>query len=83
MQKQLIPYAVQDQEMALYNTALEQRGSLSIWFDPEMSRHAPPTGTRRLQPEFSDAAIQVCLTMKVRSACPSRKLPGSSKASFA
>ena len=33
VQKQLIPYAVQDQEMALYNTALEQRGSLSIWFD--------------------------------------------------
>ena len=27
--------------------------------------HAPPIGKRGQQPEFSDAAIQVCLTMKV------------------
>ena len=29
-----------------------------------MSWHAAPTGKRGRQPEFSDAAIQVCLTMK-------------------
>lgn len=53
--------------------ALKQRGSLSIWFDPEMSWHAPPTGKRGRQPEFSDAAIQVCLTMKGERR--KRKLP--------
>ncbi len=29
-----------------YNTALKQRGSLSIWFDPEMAWHAVPPGKR-------------------------------------
>ena len=59
-----------------YNTALKQRGSLSIWFDPEMSWHAPPTGKRGRQPEFSDAAIQVCLTMKVLFGMPLRQTTG-------
>lgn len=36
---------------------LQQRGSLSIWFDPEMSWHALPTDKRGLQPELNDAAI--------------------------
>jgi hypothetical protein len=48
-----------------YNTALKQRGSFSIWLDPKMPWRAPTTGKRGRQPEFSDAAIQVCLTMKV------------------
>ena len=52
-----------------YNTALKQRGSLAIWFDAEMPWHAAPTGKRGRQPEFSDAAIQVCLTMKVLFGC--------------
>ena len=59
-----------------YNTALKQRGSLSIWFDPEMSRHAPPTGKRGRQPEFSGAAIQACLTMKVLFGMPLRQTTG-------
>ena len=59
-----------------YNTALKQRGSLSIWFDPEMSWHSPPTGKRGRQPEFSDAAIQVCLTMKVLFRMPLRQTTG-------
>jgi hypothetical protein len=46
-----------------YNTALKQRGSLSIWFDAGMKWSAPATGKRGRQREFSDAAIQVCLTM--------------------
>ncbi|WP_299414736.1 IS5 family transposase [uncultured Sulfitobacter sp.] len=53
--------------------APKQRGSLSIWFDPEMSWHAPPTGKRGRQPEFSDATIQVCLTMKVMFNMPLRQ----------
>ena len=59
-----------------YNTALKQRGSLSIWFDPEMPWHARPTGKRGRQPEFSDAAIQVCLTMKVLLGMPLRQTTG-------
>ncbi len=59
-----------------YNTALKQRGSLSIWFDPEMPWHAAPTGRRGRQPEFSAAAIQVCLTMKVLFGMPLRQTTG-------
>ena len=59
-----------------YNTALKQRGSLSIWFDPEMQWHALSTGKRGRQPEFSDAAIQICLTMKVLFDMPLRQTIG-------
>ena len=69
--EQLLPYEVQDQELASYNKALKQRGSLSIWFDAEM-----PCGKRGRQREFSDAAIQVCLTMKVLSGLPLRQTAG-------
>ncbi len=56
--------------------ALKQRGSLSIWFDPEMSWHGPLTGKRGRQPKFSDAAIQFCLTMKVLFGMPLRQTTG-------
>jgi hypothetical protein len=48
-----------------YNDSLKQRGSLSIWFDPEMVWTPPPNGKRGRQQQFSDAAIQTCLTLKV------------------
>jgi hypothetical protein len=48
-----------------YNEALKRRGSLTIWFDPEMSWDAAPTGRRGRQQTYSDAAVQKCLTMKV------------------
>ncbi|UWQ79045.1 IS5 family transposase [Leisingera sp. S132] len=48
-----------------YNEALKRRGSLTIWFDPEMTWEARPTGKRGRQPIYSDAAIKTCLTMKV------------------
>jgi hypothetical protein len=48
-----------------YNEALRRRGSMTIWFDPEMTWEASPTGKRGRQPTYSDAAIQTCLTMKV------------------
>ncbi len=48
-----------------YNAALKRRGSLTIWFDPAMNWEAVPTGKRGRQPDYSDAAIQTCLTMKV------------------
>ena len=48
-----------------YNAALKRRGSLTIWFDPEMNWAAKPSGKRGRSQTFSDAAIQTCLTMKV------------------
>lgn len=59
-----------------YNDALKQRGSLSIWFDPEMIWIPPPTGKRGRQQQFSDAAIQTCLTLKVLFGMPLRQTTG-------
>ena len=59
-----------------YNEALRQRGSLTIWFDPDMVWQPPPTGKRGRQPSFSDAAIQTCLTMKVLFGMPLRQTTG-------
>ena len=53
------------QNWPAYNKALKRRGSLTIWFDPEMAWVAQPTGKRGRQPVYSDAAVQTCLTMKV------------------
>lgn len=59
-----------------YNESLKRRGSLSIWFDPEMTWRPPPTGKRGRQPSFSDAALQTCLTMKVLFGMPLRQTTG-------
>ena len=48
-----------------YNEALKRRGSLTIWFDPEMSWEAAASGRRGRRQSYSDAAIQTCLSMKV------------------
>jgi hypothetical protein len=53
-----------------YNDSLKQRGSLSIWFYPEMVWTPPPSGKRGRQQQFSDAAIQTCLTLKVLFGMP-------------
>ena len=53
------------QNWPTYNEALKRRGSLTIWFDTEMTWEAKPTGKRGRQPTYSDPAIQTCLTMKV------------------
>ena len=59
------PTKYQTKNWPSYNTALKQRGSLSIWFDPEMTWEPPPSGKRGGQQDYSDAAIQACLTLKV------------------
>jgi len=59
-----------------YNTALKQRGSLSIWFDPDMVWTPPPSGKRGRRLQFSDAAIQTCLTIKVLFGMPLRQTTG-------
>ncbi|UOA15884.1 IS5 family transposase [Sulfitobacter dubius] len=60
-----IPPTYKIKNWRAYNEALKRRGSLTIWFDPEMTWEAKPTGKRGRQPIYSDAAIQTCLTMKV------------------
>jgi hypothetical protein len=59
-----------------YNDSLKQRGSLSICFDPEMVWMPPPSGKRGRQQQFSDAAIQTCLTLKVLFGMPLRQTTG-------
>ena len=59
-----------------YNDSLKRRGSLSIWFDPQMVWIPPPTGKRGRQQQFSDAAIQACLTLKVLFGMPLRQTTG-------
>ncbi|MFP3656065.1 transposase, partial [Burkholderia sp. SIMBA_052] len=53
------------------NQALKPRGSLKIWFKPNMARGPPPTGKRGRQPRYTEAALRACLTVKVLLACPS------------
>ncbi len=59
-----------------YNAALRKRGSLSVWFDPEMVWHAKKSGKRGRPETFSDAAIQTCLTLKVLFGLPLRQTVG-------
>jgi hypothetical protein len=59
-----------------YNAALRKRGSLSVWFDPEMVWHAGKTGKRGRPETVSDAAIQTCLTLKVLFGLPLRQTVG-------
>jgi len=56
-----------------YNRALKDRGSLTIWFNPEVTWRAAPTGKRGRQPRYSDAGIQACLTIKVLFELPLRQ----------
>jgi hypothetical protein len=64
------PTTYKTQNWAEYNFSLKQRGSLSIWFDPEMTLEAAPSGRRGRQQTYSDAAIQACLTLKVLFSLP-------------
>lgn len=59
-----------------YNDSLKRCGSLSIWFDPQMVWIPPPTGKRGRRQQFSDAAIQACLTLKVLFGMPLRQTTG-------
>lgn len=59
-----------------YNKALKKRGSLTVWFDPEMCWKPAPSGKRGRQASYSDAAIQTCLTLKVLLGLPLRQTTG-------
>ncbi|GHE02930.1 hypothetical protein GCM10008024_24280 [Allgaiera indica] len=73
------PLTYQTRNWPAYSEALKRRGTLTIWFDPEMNWEAAPTGRRGRQQSFSGEedqktvrgtvfltnAIQTCLSMKV------------------
>ena len=59
-----------------YNAALRQRGSLRIWFDPEMQWLATANGRCGRPATFSDAAIQTCLMLKALFGLPLRQTTG-------
>ncbi len=59
-----------------YNAALRQRGSLLVWFDPEMEWLAASWGRRGRPATFSDAAIQTCLMLKALFGLPLRQTEG-------
>jgi len=61
---------------AAYNAALRRRGSLLIWFDPQMEWLAAPRGGRGRPATFSDAAIQTCLSLKARFGLALRQTTG-------
>ena len=41
-----VPPSYKTKNWPAYNEALKQRGSLTIWFDPDMAWVPPPTGMR-------------------------------------
>ena len=65
------------------NEALKRRGALAIWFDPELTREAAPTGRRGRQQTCSDAAIQTCRTVKVLFGMALRQTTGFVEKPFA
>ncbi len=71
-----IPPIYRTNNWPAYNKALKDRGSLTIWFNPEVMWKAAPTGKRGRQPRYSDAAIQACLTLKVLFGMPLRQATG-------
>ena len=71
-----IPTTYKTTNWSDYNTALKQRGSLSIWFDAAMAWEAQPSGKRGRQQVYSDVAIKACLTIKVLFGLPLRQTTG-------
>lgn len=61
---------------AAYNAALRQRGSLDVWFDPEMQWLSAPCGRPGRPARFSDSAIELCLTLKTLFNLPLRQATG-------
>ena len=62
-----------------YNKALVARGSLTVWFDVDSIanwKNDTRTGKRGRPQEYSDLAIQCCLTLKAVFKLPLRATQG-------
>ena len=71
-----MPRTYRTKNWPAYNKALKDRGSLSIWFNSEITWKAAPSGKRGRQPRYSEPAIQACLTLKVLFGMPLRQATG-------
>jgi hypothetical protein len=71
-----VPPSYRTTNWRAYNAALKQRGSLLIWFGPEMEWLAAPSGWRGRPATFSDAAIQACLMLKALFGLALRQVTG-------
>ena len=71
-----VPVTYRTTNWRSYDAALRQRGSLLVWFDPQMEWLAGPRGHRSRPATFSDAAIQTCLTLKALFGLPLRQTTG-------
>ncbi|APG47606.1 transposase, IS4 family [Phaeobacter porticola] len=70
------PYEIQDQELAFVKHSTKAARIAFDWFDPEMVWVPLPSGKRGRQQQFSDAAIQTCLTLKMLFGMPLRQTTG-------
>lgn len=59
-----------------YNAALKRRGSLEVWFDPNMDWLSKRCGRLGRPMRFSDSAIEFCLTLKMLFNLPLRQVTG-------
>ena len=65
MHAPLAPTEYKTANWSTCSNALNRRGPLAIWLDPEMIRTPPPGGKHRRRQRFSEVAIQTCLKLKV------------------
>ena len=59
-----------------YTASLRKCGSLLVWLDKDMTWLAPHDGSLGRPAMFSDAAIQICLTIKFLFKLPLRQTTG-------
>ncbi len=59
-----------------YDAALTARGSLLVWLDKDMQWLAQPAGNNGRPVKYTDAAIQLCLSIKCLFNLPLRQRLG-------
>ena len=59
-----------------YNAALRLRGTLDVWFDPEMDWFSLPSGRPGRPLRFSNRAIELSLTLKALFHLPLLQVTG-------
>ena len=59
-----------------YNAALKQRGSLDVWFDPDLQWISASCSRPGRPARFSDSTIELCLTLKALFNLPLRQATG-------
>ncbi len=67
-----------DVDWAAYDKSLKQRGSITFWISDDViaSWKAKPTGNKGRTPDFSNMAIEACLTLRLVFKQPLRQTEG-------